>query len=117
MMRWMLGVVLSAAACVCLAQEADWTALTGDQITQILTGRVLDYGDKWQDFRASGRTLYFSGAESWGYWDVRGDQYCSMWPPSDLWGCYDVAQSGEALRFVGAQGDVTDGVLRPVAGE
>ena len=62
--------------------------------------------------RASGRTLYNTGRDSWGYWQVRGDQYCSMWPPSDLWACYDMARRGDVLRFFGAAGDSTDGTLR-----
>ncbi|MEO1733028.1 MAG: hypothetical protein AAFR45_05280 [Pseudomonadota bacterium] len=75
-----------------------------------MTNKKLTYeSGAWQDFRASGRTLYNAGEDSWGYWGVRGDQYCSMWPPSDLWACYDMARSGDVIRFIGASGDVTDG--------
>lgn len=98
--------------CAAATEEAAWVRLSGAEITQALTGKVLEYGKKWQDFRASGRTLYFAGQESWGYWAVRGDQYCSMWPPSDLWACYDMMRHEDRLRFVGQNGDVTEGGYR-----
>lgn len=88
-----------------------WAAMSGAQITATLTGRRVQYATAWQEFRASGRTLYHSGADSWGYWAVRGDRYCSMWPPSDIWACYHMAQRGTQLRFIGAAGDTTDGRL------
>ena len=90
------------------AMAEEWVALTGDEIRGALTDRKLVYANAWQDFRASGRTLYNAGADSWGYWQVRGDQYCSQWPPSDLWACYDMARSGERLRFIGQGGDTTE---------
>lgn len=111
-MRKFLFVILFALPSGARADDPRWVSLTGAEITQALTGRVLDYGKQWQDFRASGRTLYFAGRDSWGYWDVRGDQYCSMWPPSDLWACYEIQQSGEMLRFVGSEGDVTEAVYK-----
>ncbi|WP_298921390.1 hypothetical protein [uncultured Roseobacter sp.] len=94
--------------CPVLAGAEEWTALSGDQIKTVLTDRKLQYATAWQDFRASGRTLYNAGADSWGYWRVQQDQYCSQWPPSDLWACYDMAQSGDRLRFIGQGGDITD---------
>ncbi|MEM7318869.1 MAG: hypothetical protein AAF408_07585 [Pseudomonadota bacterium] len=93
-----------------LAAQAGDEVLTGDQIRTALEGRKLVYDSgAWQDFRASGRTLYNAGADSWGYWAVRGDQYCSQWPPSDLWACYDIHLLPNGVRFVGAGNDVTDG--------
>ena len=94
------------------AQEAPWQPMAGAEITQALTGPVVDYANAWQDFRASGRTLYPAAAEPWGSWAVRGNQYCSMWPPSDLWACYDVEGRGDAVRFVGPAGDMTEGRVR-----
>lgn len=86
----------------------DWVPLTGTEIAAALTGRVLAYPDTRQDFRASGRTLYtHKGRDSWGYWRVEGDQYCSQWPPNDLWACYALERSGARLRFVGARDDIT----------
>jgi len=93
------------------AGAQEWRALSGPDIAEALTGRILQYDSgAWQDFRASGRTLYNAGADSWGYWAVREDAYCSMWPPSDLWACYGVEASDDAIRFVGdAPGDITTG--------
>ncbi|WP_299830576.1 hypothetical protein [uncultured Roseobacter sp.] len=90
------------------AETVVWMPLTGDEVQQALTDRKLQYDSAWQEFRASGRTLYNAGADSWGYWRVRGDQYCSQWPPSDLWACYGMARSGDRVRFIGAGGDITD---------
>lgn len=89
------------------AEEA-WTRMDGDEIRQALTGRVLQYEIAWQDFRASGKTLYNAGADSWGNWQVRDDQYCSQWPPNDLWACYAMDRKGDALRFVGTGDDITE---------
>ena len=87
--------------------------LTGDQITAALTDRALIYDDgATQDFRLSGRTLYNAGRDSWGYWAVRGDQYCSQWPPGDEWACYDLESDGVVLRFVAEDGSYTDGVYK-----
>lgn len=88
----------------------DWVALRGEAIRTALEGRTLHYGTAWQDFRASGRTLYNAGRDSWGYWRVEDDSYCSQWPPSDLWACYGVEVRGDKLRFVGqSPGDITEG--------
>ena len=103
---------LLLSLCAGPAAAGPWEAMTGPEVLEALTGRTLRYNaDTIQDFRPSGRTLYtHKGQESWGYWVVRDAQYCSQWPPSDLWACYDMAQSAEGLRFIGASGDITDGV-------
>ena len=107
MRRFALMIALCAGA----AWAAPWDVLDGPGIVQALTGRTIAFENATQDFRASGRTLYvFGGRDSWGYWRIEGDRYCSQWPPSDLWACYDVALSGGNVRFVGPSGDVSDGV-------
>lgn len=108
-MKWSAVLVWMCAGGAALASE-DWHTLTGGEIREALTDRKLQYRTAWQEFRSSGRTLYNAGNDSWGYWRVESDQYCSMWPPSDLWACYDMARSGQNLRFIGAGGDVTDAV-------
>ncbi len=106
------ALMLAILAAPAGAADTAWKPMTGPQITETLTGRTLKYENGWQDFRASGRTLHHVGRDSWGYWAVRGDQYCSMWPPSDLWACYDMARLGDRVRFIGAgAGDVIDAVL------
>ena len=95
--------------CCGSVQASDWTILAGKEITDALSERTLRYEAAMQVFYASGRTLYDAGTESWGYWQVRGDQYCSQWPPSGLWDCYDVARQGDTIRFVGSDGSFSDG--------
>ncbi len=92
------------------AMADDWTALSGDQITAALTARVLVYEDgARQQFNADGTTPYESPEISQGQWRVTGDQYCSQWPPSDSWSCYDIAQNGLMIRFVASDGSVATG--------
>jgi hypothetical protein len=105
---WRNALVLLVLATPLAAE--DWVALSGAEIETALTGKKLQYDGAWQDFRASGRTLYNAGRDSWGYWAIRDDQYCSQWPPQALWDCYDVAAKGDQIRFMGAHNDVTDGV-------
>lgn len=103
------GTVLLLCATAACAEE--WTPLDGAGIDAALRGQKLQYADAWQEFRPSGRTLYNAGRDSWGYWAVRGDQYCSQWPPADGWACYEMARRGDWLRFIGSHGDVTDGQI------
>lgn len=113
MRRFALALCWSAGAVSASAAAADqvWTPMTGPEVRAALTGQTLRYNlETIQDFRASGRTLYtHKGRESWGYWALRGDQYCSQWPPNALWDCYDMAKSDMTIRFIGKSGDVTDG--------
>ncbi|WP_299693020.1 hypothetical protein [uncultured Tateyamaria sp.] len=107
MRRFALMIALLASP----AGAEPWVTLDGAGVRAALEGRVIAFETARQDFRSSGRTLYvFGGRDSWGYWRVQGDQYCSQWPPSDLWACYDIAVSGAMVRFVGTGNDVTDGV-------
>ncbi len=109
MRRFALMLTICAAP-VAAAADEDWRFLTGPEIRAALEDRVVTYDTARQDFRASGRTLYtFGGRDSWGYWRVQGDQYCSQWPPSDLWDCYDVYWLVDRVLFIGPTGDVTDG--------
>lgn len=89
-----------------------WTPMTGDDIRTALTGRTLQYETAWQDFRASGKTLYNAGRDSWGNWRVEDDRYCSQWPPNDLWACYDMDRSGDRVRFVGPNNHITEAVYK-----
>ncbi|MEM1005954.1 MAG: hypothetical protein AAF496_15240 [Pseudomonadota bacterium] len=94
------------------AAADEFQALTGEQIQRSLTGTKLDYGEGvWQTFSDSMLTQYFSGRPSSGRWAVREDRYCSLWPPSDLWACYDVQRNGDVIRFIDDAGGVTDGTI------
>jgi hypothetical protein len=84
-----------------------WERLDGPGITAALAARVLGYPDgTLQDFFADGRTLY---GESYGRWEVREDRYCSLWPPSDRWACFDVDRQRLDIRFTAGDGTVTIG--------
>lgn len=105
-MRALIAALLIASP----AFAADWTAMSGAEIAEVLTDSKWDYGGAWQDFRASGRTLYNAGEDSWGYWEVRGDKYCSNWPPAGGWACYAMEMKNrDMIRFVGESGDITEG--------
>lgn len=94
-----------------LLQAEEFRTLNGEQILAALTGQKLDYGQGvWQTFDDTMLTQYFSGRPSAGRWAVREDRYCSLWPPSDLWACYDVQQSGRVIRFVDDNGGTTEGI-------
>lgn len=108
MIRAALVFILTAIP----AQAEGWQVLDAKGISEALTGRTLQYETATQDFRASGKTLYTTSQESWGNWSIRADQYCSQWPPSSTWNCYDifVSADGAKIRFVGSPDDVTDGM-------
>lgn len=110
MVRFILAILLMVPIGAS-GQEQPWAAMSGDEIAATLTERTLKYSSATQKFYASGKTLYDAGRPSWGYWRAEMDQYCSQWPPSDLWTCYDMEKSDDAVRFVGAQGDKTEGIF------
>jgi hypothetical protein len=90
-----MRIALSALLyCIC-AFSAAADALDGKAIEPLLNDTTV-YGlplapDSWrQSFSKGGETIYIdaSGAKTFGQWLVRGDKYCSLWPPSDRWVCY-----------------------------
>ena len=98
----MLRSISVAAVLAVLIQQvpaAEERPLTGPEITAILTGAEVNGEGTRQEFHESGRTLYHDGRASWGYWRVEGDQYCSQWPPSDAWTCYDMRSWEEGQRL------------------
>ena len=93
--------------------HAEPVRMNGAEITEALAGKIVagnQKGREWrQEFRASGWTSYRetnggSSSPSEGRWRVQGDQYCSVWPPSDFWACYDMARDGEEIMFVESDG-------------
>ncbi|MEO0637109.1 MAG: hypothetical protein AAFY73_10715 [Pseudomonadota bacterium] len=90
------------------------TALNGAQITERLSGNTaiarISAGTPWrQHFAEDGTTRYYSGSRpaSLGKWEVRGDEYCSLWPPARAWECYEVRADGAAISWH-RQGAVPD---------
>jgi hypothetical protein len=88
-----------------------WSAtLDGAAITEALAGHRFAYDDGTsQLFATDGWTLFFArdGSDSIGHWRVEGDQYCSVWPPSDHWACYAVTQDAGRVGFVSGDGSVS----------
>jgi hypothetical protein len=80
--------------------------LTGTEITAALAGKTLYAGPSAeieQIFQSTGLTMYTDkGAMSQGTWKVDGDKYCSQWPPSNNWSCYEVTRDGSTITFIGA---------------
>jgi hypothetical protein len=102
----MMGLVVTLVATTAGAEVVS-VKLDGPAIATALTGRALIYdGDTRQTFGADGLTDY-DGSQ--GRWRVDGDQYCSQWPPSDRWSCYDVFAIFGGIRFSDA-GGVVDGL-------
>ena len=105
------GLVFSQPA---FAQEQK---LTGVEIEMALSDHTLQGSDEnsnvWrQIFQKAGATYYaVNGGQSQGVWQVRGDQYCSQWPPNESWTCYDLLRDGENFIFVSGSGQRTTGKL------
>ncbi len=88
--------------------------LTGREIETMLADVTVSGGSGdgafKQYFAASGQTIYVGteATPSNGNWRVKGDQYCSVWPPSGTWVCYDVEGELEAtpptISWVGESG-------------
>ncbi len=111
-----IAFAVTALALMALPVLADDMALDGAGIAAALADKTLIYDDgSSQNFQADGATTYESGKPSLGHWALRGDRYCSVWPPSDYWACYDVVQSadGQSLTFVADDGSRTTGHYAP----
>lgn len=109
-MKTVFMVIFGVLGGMAQANE-DFRILTGDEIQLALNDQSLIYSTAKQKFFASGRTLYESPNESWGYWQVQGNTYCSQWPPRTEWVCYAIAanKDGTAIQFIGEGADITVG--------
>ncbi len=75
-----LAILTASAACA-----GDWQRLDGADVQAALSGRSLIYENgARQSFSADGATVCELGPAQIGRWRIEGDQYCSVWPPSDL---------------------------------
>jgi hypothetical protein len=99
-MRYWLSLLLALATVPVFAAEQ----LGGDQIAAVLSDKSL-YGEQngakiEQIFQQAGTTFYLvNGASSVGQWQVRGNQYCSLWPPNPTWTCFDVFEDAATVIF------------------
>ena len=114
-MRHLIACVICFAVLfpnVKTAFAESWRALDAVEIRQALVARTVAYAEgATQQFNADGSTVYSAASASSGKWRVTGPQYCSLWPPSDKWSCYDVSlgANGLDLRFTSAPGGETVG--------
>ena len=97
------GLALAFGSASGLAEEKK---LSGDDILTALSDQVLAGKEGVsQIFQKSGVTYYSeNGSQSQGLWKVQGDKYCSQWPPSQAWPCYDVLRDGLKIVFVSGSG-------------
>lgn len=105
-------LILMAMTTPIAAQE--WQKLDDAGIMDALSDRTLIYDNASQEFHKDGRTLYQAAAPSWGGWRASGGQYCSVWPPSSVWTCYDLEREVDGLRvrFTSSDGSNTIGTYR-----
>lgn len=101
------GMMRAVAMMILLASPAvaeDWVLVLDDAgVTAALAGRTLIYDAYTQQtFGPDGDTTYITERASDGRWAARAGQYCSVWPPSDIWACYDLHLSGERVKFIGS---------------
>lgn len=83
--------------------------LTGPEIQTFLQDHSFTGTDAGhavqQSFQNSGATFYsVDGNQSQGLWQVRGDQYCSQWPPHEGWACYGVSADEKTVTFISSDG-------------
>lgn len=107
-MRKLIALLLLIQTLPALAEER---RLTGEEIRTALSDKTVEStgGDGkpyTQIFQKGGLTIYNAGPQSSsnGFWDVRGNQYCSQWPPNESWSCYDMTGEGDRLTFIAASG-------------
>jgi hypothetical protein len=105
-MRLLIFIALAFLSSTAHAVEE---RLNGEIIKAVLSDKVLtantDGRKIEQIFQASGLTLYIvDGQQSQGTWKVEGDKYCSQWPPSQIWACYDVTRENEIITFISSSG-------------
>ena len=77
--------------CCGAAAAADERRLSGEEIAVLLPDITATTETTQQDFASDGGTAFKDAHRtSNGRWRVQGDFYCSTWPPSDAWRCYEV---------------------------
>lgn len=99
-----LALIAAFFTAPAFAQEV---RLTGDEIQELLPMIVVTGNQTWQNFDLNGDTRYDDArGPSHGWWEVRGNQYCSAWgsrAPS-YWSCYQVWRDGETLIWTNESG-------------
>ena len=104
-----LAFGLTVALGLTTATAEDWQPLDAPAITLARTVAFKDGAT--QQFNTDGSTIYTTTHPNTGAWRVERNQYCSQWPPSDRWSCYDVVISADGLdlRFTAGNGSESVG--------
>ena len=98
--------------------------MTGPDIEAALNDMTAWYlplgpGSARQYFNKNGETPYLDDSgKTYGEWMVKGDKYCSVWPPSDRVSCYAVERSTaadgrEIIVFVSGGGTRYEAATKP----
>ncbi|MEY1555137.1 hypothetical protein AB3Y40_05830 [Yoonia sp. R2331] len=105
-----LAVVLMCLPGMAAAQ--DWVRQDDAGIMAALGGKTVRY-DAYtiQHFSKAGDTQYITERAADGRWAARAGQYCSVWPPSDTWTCYDFYLAGDLVQFIGSDRSVSQGTI------
>ncbi len=115
-MRPVTALLMSAM--IILPAQAAERKLTGAEILDLLPTITAKGENTKQTFEKRGLTEYHdSRGPSIGYWQTRGDQYCSKWPPSEMWVCYDILVDDEdatRLIWMGDSGNPTINWIEPL---
>jgi hypothetical protein len=119
-----LSAIIVCLACGIASAQAG-EKISGAEIETALSDHTawytpLDATSARQYFHKNGSTPYITanGEKSYGEWAVRADKYCSLWPPSDHWTCFDVERATlpdgtPTLTFVsGGNGKRYEAVLK-----
>jgi hypothetical protein len=102
-MPHLIRLCATALTLLSLAMPARGETLDGPGIEAALNDVTIWYEPLSQTsprqyFRKNGQTPYIdeTGTKTYGRWLVRGDKYCSNWPPSERYVCYGVERSTDA---------------------
>jgi hypothetical protein len=94
--------LLTALLCMVTSAEAG-EAMKGADVEATLNNTTAYYvplgpTSARQFFNKNGETIYVDdkGAKTIGAWLVRGDAYCSVWPPSEHYVCYPLEKGMSA---------------------
>lgn len=99
------GLVFAALALLTTSTLADEQPMKGPEVKVFLEGATVEGnqdGAAWsQKFAADGTTVYTTASgDQPGHWEVRGDKFCSNWPPATTWDCYEITGEGDNISFI-----------------
>jgi hypothetical protein len=96
--------------------HAEPQKLNGAEISALLSDKTIyslpAAAPSEQIFQKAGSTFYSeNGNQSQGEWNIQGDKYCSVWPPSQSWVCYDMTRDGNLVSFISPSGKISSYAL------